>query len=85
MTDFGRFVADSARASAAVASSSATVRATTATSAPPATLDALHRHFLQILPVIERHGHVYFRYLRCWQLLLFITTWFVREHARKLV
>src|SRR5947207_11078869 len=24
-------------------------------------------------------------YLRCWQLLLFIITWFVREHARKLV
>jgi hypothetical protein len=38
---------------------------TTATSAPPACLDALHHAFLAILPAIERHGRVYFRHLRC--------------------
>jgi hypothetical protein len=28
-------------------------------------LDALHHHFLQILPRIETHAQVYFRHLRC--------------------
>jgi hypothetical protein len=27
--------------------------------------EALHRRFLTILPAVERHGHVYFRHLKC--------------------
>src|SRR5262249_1716153 len=30
------------------------------------TAEALHRRFLEIVPVIERHGKVYFRHLKCW-------------------
>ena len=33
------------------------------------TSDVLHRRFLAVLPTIERHGHVYFRHLRCWHRL----------------
>jgi hypothetical protein len=48
--------------------------------------EALHRRFLEIVPAIERHGHVYFRHLRCWhrfqEVLAEMTAlcwkWFVR-------
>jgi hypothetical protein len=31
--------------------------------------EALHRRFLDLLPAIQRHGHVYFRHVRCWHRL----------------
>ena len=62
----------------------------TATSAAPVSFDALHAHFLQILPLIDRHGEVYFRHLRCWHRLQealaemrgLAWKWFLRLHEQ---